>query len=100
MDSLCEQFEYSSLKPNLSYNFKKDLNIIIKQLNISNKINIIDICLDCDDLLSWNSNNFINLLDYNWLISHGYNYINKKVNNKLNIESFNELIELFRLQLE
>lgn len=99
MESLCEQFEYYTLKPNLSYTFKKDLDIIIEQLNKTNKKNIIDVCLECNDLLSWNRNDFITLLDFNWLISHGYNYINNSINNKLNIELFNELIELFKLQL-
>jgi len=98
MDLLCEQFEYSTLKPNLSYDFIKDLNIIIEQIKISKKTTIINICLECNNL-SWNTNNFISLLDYNWLISHGFYYINNKLNNKMCIDSFNELIELFKLQL-
>ena len=63
MNTLCEQFEYSSLKPNLSYHFIKDLDIIIEQIKISNKKCIVEICIECNDL-SWNTDKFITVLDY------------------------------------
>ena len=99
MDLLCEQFEYSNLKPKLSYNFITDFNIIIEQIKITNKTNMIDICLECNDKLSWNKNEYINIFDYNWLISHGYYYLNNSLNNNNNLILFNELINIFKLQL-
>jgi hypothetical protein len=97
MNTLCEQFEYSSLKPNLSYHFIKDLDIIIEQIKISNKKCIVEICIECNDL-SWNTDKFITVLDYNWLISHGYKYFNERLNGNY-FTLFNQLISLFNLQL-
>ena len=102
MNSLCEQFEHSSLRTQLSYNFKNDLDTIIEQIKQTEKKNIIEICLECNDRLSWNYDIYISIIDYNWLISNGRNYFNHNLEgyNIINSNIYNELIELFKLQIE
>ena len=103
MDSLCEQMDYSQLKWKPSFHLITDLNVIIKTINNKNNlISIYNICIECNNDLSWNTDKFITILDYNWLIQHGLFYINYDLRPgvKLDRDSFSELIDLFKLQIE
>ena len=106
MDSLCEHMEYTNIHNKLSYHFIKDLNTIIESVkNNNNCNNMIEICLKCNNQLHWNDNDkYISILEYNWLISHGrfyfLNQLSDSSESNKNINLFNELIELFKLQLE
>jgi len=102
MDSLCDQMNYSKLSWKPSFHFISDLNTIIDFIKFKKveDYKIFDICMECNNNLNWNSDKFITILDYNWLISHGRTYINSKLVYPMNNNSFNELVDLFNLQLE
>ena len=119
MDSLIDRFDNTSIVHQVSYNFLKDLNIIVNaiieyfKINNNFNINIYDLLVSYGADLTWNMEYYISSEDYNWFASKGNEYIFNELNKNEYIDIsffsyeeyenlmtiFNELVQLFSLQV-
>mgnify|MGYP006086877905 CR=1 FL=1 len=119
MDSLIDKFNNTSIIHQVSYDFLKDLNIIINaiieyfKVNNNFNINTYDLLVSYGADLTWNMDYYISLQDYDWFSSKGNVYIFNELNKNEYIDIsflsyeeydnlmtvYSELVQLFSLQV-
>ena len=110
--NICSSFNNIKVVDSLNLRIVSDLNFIIKEIiNIGKlDVDIYEVCVSCGHDLTWNYDYYISQEDLTWLNSKGRIYFLNSLNDSIPIETtldyfninkiYDQLIELFKLQLE